>query len=118
MPTGLVTLDSEVVFAPPEGEVEADMTEWIAFACAEEADRDGGLVFVEKPGSTKRPMQVGNKQQLCLAGRQRLTSSALLGSAPTDKARCTWGYRNWDGRTWLRDQAVRISSIMVLGTSV
>jgi len=48
MPTGLVTLDSEAVFAPPEGEVEADMTEWITFARADEADHDSGLVFVEK----------------------------------------------------------------------
>ena len=48
MSTGLVVLDSEVVFAPPEGDVEADMTEWITFARAEEADHDAGLVFVEK----------------------------------------------------------------------
>ncbi len=49
MPTGLVALDAAVVFAPPEGEVEADMTEWITFARADEADHDTGLVFVEKP---------------------------------------------------------------------
>jgi hypothetical protein len=49
VPTGLVTLDAEVVFAPPEGEVEADMTEWITFAHANEADHDSGLVFLEKP---------------------------------------------------------------------
>jgi hypothetical protein len=49
MPTGLVALDSEIVFAPPEGEVEADMTEWITFASADEVDHDTGLVFVEKP---------------------------------------------------------------------
>jgi len=48
MPTGLVMLDAEAVFAPPEGEVEADMTEWITFARADEADHDSGLVFVEK----------------------------------------------------------------------
>jgi hypothetical protein len=48
MPTGLVVLDAEAVFAPPEGEVEADMTEWITFARADEADHDSGLVFVEK----------------------------------------------------------------------
>lgn len=48
MPIGLVVLDSEAVFAPPEGEVEADMTEWITFARAEEADHDAGLVFVEQ----------------------------------------------------------------------
>jgi len=49
MPTGLGTLDAEIVFAPPEGDVEADMTEWITFAHAEEADHDSGLVFLEKP---------------------------------------------------------------------
>jgi len=51
MPTGLVVLDSEAVFAPPEGEVEADMTEWGTFARAEEADHDSGLVFVETPAA-------------------------------------------------------------------
>ena len=29
--------------------LEADMTEWITFARADEADHDAGLVFVEKP---------------------------------------------------------------------
>jgi hypothetical protein len=48
MPTGLVTLDAEVMFALPEGDGEADMTEWITFARADEADHDSGLVFVEK----------------------------------------------------------------------
>ena len=51
MPTGLVVLDAEAVFAPPEGEVEADMTEWITFARAEEADHDAGLVFVQTPAA-------------------------------------------------------------------
>jgi len=49
VPGGLVALDSEIVFAPPEGEVEANMTEWITFVRAAEADSDSGLVFVEKP---------------------------------------------------------------------
>jgi len=49
MPTGLVTLDAETVFAPPEGDVEADMTEWITFAHAGEVDHDSGLVFVDTP---------------------------------------------------------------------
>jgi hypothetical protein len=49
MPTGLVTLDGEVVFAPPEREAEADMTEWVTFARADEADHDAGLVFLDKP---------------------------------------------------------------------
>jgi hypothetical protein len=47
VPAGLVVLDGEVVFAPPEDEVEADMTEWVTFAHADEADHDSGLVFVE-----------------------------------------------------------------------
>ncbi len=51
MPTGLVTLDAEAVFAPPEREAEADMTEWITFARADEADHDSGLVFVETPAA-------------------------------------------------------------------
>jgi hypothetical protein len=49
MPTGLVTLDAAGIFAPPEVDAEADMTEWITFARADEADHDSGLVFVEKP---------------------------------------------------------------------
>lgn len=49
VPADLVTLDGGVVFAPPEGEVETDMTEWITFAHAKEADQDSGLVFVETP---------------------------------------------------------------------
>ena len=49
VPANLVTLDSEVIFAPPEAEVEPDMTEWITFARAGEADHDSGLVFVDTP---------------------------------------------------------------------
>ena len=49
VPADLVTLDGGVVFAPPESEVEADMTEWITFAHAEESDHDSGLIFLEKP---------------------------------------------------------------------
>jgi hypothetical protein len=48
VPAGLVALESEVVFAPPEGETEADMTEWVTFAHADEADHDSGLVFVDQ----------------------------------------------------------------------
>jgi hypothetical protein len=48
VPAGLVALDSEVVFAPPEQSIEADMTEWITFARSDEADHDAGLVFVEQ----------------------------------------------------------------------
>ena len=49
MPTDLVTLDAATLFAPPETPAEADMTEWVTFARADEADHDAGLVFVEKP---------------------------------------------------------------------
>ncbi len=49
MPTGLVALDADAVFAPPESETDTDMTEWITFARADEADHDSGLVFIEKP---------------------------------------------------------------------
>ncbi len=49
VPSDLVTMDGGVIFAPPEGEVEADMTEWVTFARADEADHDSGLVFLEKP---------------------------------------------------------------------
>ncbi len=48
VPAGLVALDADVVFAPPELTIEADMTEWITFARSDEADHDAGLVFVEQ----------------------------------------------------------------------
>ena len=48
LPAGLVTLDAEVVFASPEMETEADMTEWVTFARADEADHDSGLVFLDR----------------------------------------------------------------------
>src|SRR5512138_3146480 len=40
VPTGLVALDAALLFTPPEVETEADMTEWVTFARAEEADHD------------------------------------------------------------------------------
>jgi len=49
LPTGLVALKAAVIFAPPERETEADMTEWVTFASAGEVDHDTGLVFMEKP---------------------------------------------------------------------
>lgn len=49
LPTGLVALEAAVIFAPPERETEADMTEWVTFASAGEVDHDTGLVFLEKP---------------------------------------------------------------------
>jgi hypothetical protein len=51
LPNELVRLDAEAVFAPTEAIVEADMTEWITFARADEADHDGGLVFVDAPAA-------------------------------------------------------------------
>ncbi len=57
VPAGLVTLSSEIIFAPPEGDVEADMTEWITFARADEADHDSGLVFVDAPAALPLPQE-------------------------------------------------------------
>jgi len=51
LPIGLVTLDAQIVFAPPEGEAQVDVTEWVTFANAGEVDHDSGLVFVEKPAA-------------------------------------------------------------------
>ena len=41
-----VRLQGEQVFAPPSGEIEVDLREWITFAYAQETD---GLVFVDSP---------------------------------------------------------------------
>jgi len=49
LPADLVTLDSQIIFAPPEGEVQINMTEWVTFASAAEVEHDSGLVFLEKP---------------------------------------------------------------------
>ena len=49
LPTDLVSLDAETLFAPPEHPTETDMTEWVTFARADEADHDSGLVFLDKP---------------------------------------------------------------------
>jgi hypothetical protein len=49
VPDGLVALDGAHLFAPPAAETEADMTEWVTFVRADEADHDSGLVFMEKP---------------------------------------------------------------------
>ncbi len=42
-------LDGEVVFAPPAGLVEVDLSEWVTFARARDLDRGDGLVFVPSP---------------------------------------------------------------------
>ena len=49
LPADLVALDGGTLFAPPNVMTEADLTEWVTFAHAHEADQDDGLVFVEKP---------------------------------------------------------------------
>lgn len=46
MPVDLVQLDGARVFAPPTGDVEIDLREWITFAHAREQD---GLIFVDEP---------------------------------------------------------------------
>ena len=46
LPTDLVRLDGSRVFAPPTGDLEIDLREWITFAHAREED---GLVFVDEP---------------------------------------------------------------------
>jgi hypothetical protein len=46
LPTDLVRLDGARVFAPPTGDLEIDLREWITFAHAREED---GLVFVDEP---------------------------------------------------------------------
>lgn len=47
--TELVRLDSGMIFAPPLGATEANLTEWVTFAQAEDSDRNDGLVFVDTP---------------------------------------------------------------------
>ncbi len=42
-------LDGSVVFAPPAGLVEVDLSEWVTFAHARDLDRGDGLVFVGAP---------------------------------------------------------------------
>lgn len=49
LPANLATLDANVVFAPPAGLVEVDLSEWVTFARARDLDRGDGLVFVSSP---------------------------------------------------------------------
>ncbi len=46
LPTDLVRLEGARVFAPPTGNIDIDLREWITFAHAREQD---GLVFVDAP---------------------------------------------------------------------
>lgn len=49
LPVNLVRLDGAQVFAPPDGEIEIDLREWITFATATD---DDGLIFVDTPLET------------------------------------------------------------------
>jgi hypothetical protein len=49
LPSAVAQIDSEVVFAPPAGLVEVDLSEWVTFARARDLDRGDGLVFVGSP---------------------------------------------------------------------
>jgi hypothetical protein len=49
LPTDAATLDGRVVFAPPAGLVEVDLSEWVTFARARDLDKGDGLVFVASP---------------------------------------------------------------------
>ncbi len=53
LPAELVALDAGVIFAAPTLLTEANLTEWVTFAQAEDADRDDGLVFVDAPSEVK-----------------------------------------------------------------
>jgi len=47
--TEIAVLDGSLVFAPPLGLVEVDLSEWVTFARARDLDRGDGLVFVGAP---------------------------------------------------------------------
>ncbi|MEO8396525.1 MAG: hypothetical protein ABI700_26260 [Chloroflexota bacterium] len=47
--TDTALLDGSIVFAPPAGWVEVDLSEWVTFARARDLDRGDGLVFVGAP---------------------------------------------------------------------
>jgi hypothetical protein len=42
-------LDGNLVFAPPAGLVDVDLSEWVTFARARDLDRGDGLIFVGAP---------------------------------------------------------------------
>jgi hypothetical protein len=49
LPAELIALDSALIFAPPMILTEANLTEWITFAQAVDADHGDGLVFIDAP---------------------------------------------------------------------
>jgi hypothetical protein len=49
LPSELVTLDADSLFAPPAALVDADLAEWVTFAQARDADFDDGLALVGAP---------------------------------------------------------------------
>lgn len=49
LPSNLAALDADVVFAPPAGLVEVDLSEWVTFARARDLDRGDALIFVPSP---------------------------------------------------------------------
>lgn len=53
LPADLVTLEGGTIFAAPTLLTDANLTEWVTFAQAEDADHDDGLVFVDTPLEVK-----------------------------------------------------------------
>lgn len=49
LPAELAVLEAEVVFAPPPGQREVDLSDWVMFARARDLDRGDGLRFVSAP---------------------------------------------------------------------
>jgi hypothetical protein len=49
LPTDAARLDGGVLFAPPAGLVEVDLSEWVTFARVRDLDRGDGLEFVLSP---------------------------------------------------------------------
>jgi len=49
MPLDLIRLEGGKLFAPGVADAEIDLSEWVTFSRAQEADSDDGLVFVESP---------------------------------------------------------------------
>ncbi len=47
--TDNAVLNGRIVFAPPAGLVEVDLSEWVTFARARDLDVDDGLTFVGSP---------------------------------------------------------------------
>jgi hypothetical protein len=47
LPADLTALDASVIFAAPTLFTEANLSEWVTFARAVDADHDDGLVFID-----------------------------------------------------------------------